>query len=125
LEQRCPQPVTAITHIVPEPRDPLARLAAAERLLEVYARAEMVVTTRLHCALPCLALGTPVLFMTRWPDHDRLEPARRLTHWCTTDDFVAGRSSYDLAAPPDNPTGFMEFRDALVERCRSAPILNG
>ncbi len=35
----------------------------AEDLLNKYARAKMVITSRIHCALPCLALGTPVIFV--------------------------------------------------------------
>lgn len=35
----------------------------AEALLERYARAKLVVTSRIHCALPCLAMGTPVCFL--------------------------------------------------------------
>jgi len=48
-------------------------LAHAEALLELYAGAELVVTSRLHCALPCLALGTPVVLIT--PD-DAYAPSR-------------------------------------------------
>lgn len=33
----------------------------AQRLLDLYRTAELVVTSRLHCALPCLAYGTPVI----------------------------------------------------------------
>ena len=39
-----------------------ALLACAEALIKKYAAASLVVTSRLHCALPCLAVGTPVLF---------------------------------------------------------------
>ena len=35
----------------------------AENLLKKYARARLVITSRIHCALPCLALGTPVIFV--------------------------------------------------------------
>lgn len=35
----------------------------AEDLLEKYARAKLVITSRIHCALPCLAMGTPVIFV--------------------------------------------------------------
>jgi hypothetical protein len=39
------------------------RMAEAQRLVEDYARASLVITSRIHCALPCLGLGTPVLFV--------------------------------------------------------------
>ena len=35
----------------------------AENLLKKYAKAKLVITSRIHCALPCLALGTPVIFI--------------------------------------------------------------
>lgn len=34
----------------------------AENLIKKYARAELVVTSRIHSALPCLGLETPVIF---------------------------------------------------------------
>ena len=35
----------------------------AENLLHKYAKAKLVITSRIHCALPCLAMGTPVIFV--------------------------------------------------------------
>lgn len=35
----------------------------ANKLLSKYASAKLVITSRLHCALPCLAFGTPVYFV--------------------------------------------------------------
>nr|WP_299343584.1 polysaccharide pyruvyl transferase family protein [Allomuricauda sp.] len=35
----------------------------AEECLKKYARARLVITSRIHCALPCLAMGTPVIFL--------------------------------------------------------------
>lgn len=35
----------------------------AEDLLHQYATAKLVITSRIHCALPCLAMGTPVIFV--------------------------------------------------------------
>lgn len=35
----------------------------AEGLLKKYAKAKLVITSRIHVALPCLALGTPVIFV--------------------------------------------------------------
>jgi len=35
----------------------------AEDLLHTYAKAKLVITSRIHCALPCLAMGTPVIFI--------------------------------------------------------------
>ncbi|NLN33422.1 MAG: polysaccharide pyruvyl transferase family protein [Flavobacteriaceae bacterium] len=35
----------------------------AEELLKRYARAKVVITSRIHCALPCLGMGTPVIYI--------------------------------------------------------------
>lgn len=37
-------------------------LKEAERLVKCYAKAKLVVTSRIHCALPCLGVGTPVIY---------------------------------------------------------------
>ncbi|WP_378173651.1 polysaccharide pyruvyl transferase family protein [Aquimarina sp. SS2-1] len=39
------------------------KFAMAEDLLNKYAKAKLVITSRIHCALPCLAMGTPVIFV--------------------------------------------------------------
>lgn len=39
------------------------KFAMAEDLLHQYAKAKLVITSRIHCALPCLAMGTPVIFI--------------------------------------------------------------
>lgn len=51
-----------IDHRIP-PVDCKVRLAFAAELLKFYRdNASVVVTTRLHCALPCLAMNIPVVF---------------------------------------------------------------
>lgn len=44
------------------------RLAEAERLIKNYAKAKLVITSRIHCALPCLGLDTPVIYLERAGD---------------------------------------------------------
>lgn len=39
------------------------RLLKAEELLKRYASAKLVITSRLHCVLPCMAFNTPVIFV--------------------------------------------------------------
>lgn len=38
-------------------------LAKAEKLLRRYSKAKLVVTSRIHCALPCTGVKTPVIFI--------------------------------------------------------------
>lgn len=42
---------------------PLERLKLAGELLDKYSRAKLVVTRRLHCALPCRAINADVVFL--------------------------------------------------------------
>lgn len=38
-------------------------LAEAERLIIKYSKAKLIVTSRIHCALPCIGLETPVIYI--------------------------------------------------------------
>ena len=46
------------------------RLCEAERLVKIYSKASLVITKRIHTALPCLGLETPVYFIQREDDSD-------------------------------------------------------
>jgi len=40
------------------------KLAMAEELLKQYRdRARLVITSKIHCAMPCIAMGIPVVFL--------------------------------------------------------------
>ena len=56
-----------ITHIVQvgegtELETEESKVLYAESLVKKYASSELVVTSRIHCALPCLGIETPVIF---------------------------------------------------------------
>ena len=40
----------------------------ADEILRKYEQARYVITSRIHCALPCLAMGTPVVFINKADD---------------------------------------------------------
>jgi Polysaccharide pyruvyl transferase len=70
----------------------------AEGLLDLYARARVVITSRLHCALPCIAMGTPVVFLHRNYDHDtRFDGLREYLNGFGPDN---GQPYIDWAHPP-------------------------
>lgn len=46
-------------------KDDNERLKEAERLVRLYSKAKYVLTSRIHCALPCLGLETPVYFAVK------------------------------------------------------------
>ena len=117
LAARCRSPIERLSHRFP-PASAQTRFDRARVLLARYARAKAVVTNRLHCALPCLALGTPVLFIESAPDRYRLTGLRDLMHHVDRHCFLADRHDFDLASPPANPTFHQTLRRALGDSVR-------
>lgn len=59
------------------------KFVLAENLLKKYSTAKLVITSRIHCALPCLALGTPVIYLNGFEkefDACRMEGLSDLFH---------------------------------------------
>jgi hypothetical protein len=111
-------PLVVTQHEAPATPERIRR-EKAERLLSTYAGARCVVTSRLHCALPCLALGTPVLFIPSMAHPWRLQPAFDLARWTTAEDFLAGRDGFDVRSPPPNPERHRPLADHLARTCRA------
>jgi len=61
------------SHYYPLSSDVQSGLREAEALVREYARAGLVITRNIHCALPCLALGTPVVFVVPKFDSTRFK----------------------------------------------------
>jgi hypothetical protein len=119
LRTRTSSRLVEATHHDTETRDPERRLAKARELLSLYGRAKAVVTTRLHCALPSLALQTPVLFLPPDPSDPRVAPALSLARHCSLAAFVAGRDGFDFDTPAPNDPAYQALREALEHRCVS------
>jgi polysaccharide pyruvyl transferase len=92
------------------------RTARARALLDRYARARLVITGRLHCFLPCLALGTPVLLLHSPADAHRLGGLAELGRAYTERDQ---RIDLDWSNPDPNPGDHRPLAAALAERCRT------
>jgi hypothetical protein len=93
-------------------------MALAQDLLDCYAGARCVVTTRLHAALPCLAMGTPVLLLPPRPDMIRLSGLIDLVHHESPDSFIEG-GRYRPDRPPPNPALHVPIAEALRARCEA------
>jgi len=117
IRDRSSSPILRTTHLDTKTLGSQARLAKAERLLQIYAQARYVVTSRLHCALPCLALGTPVLLVPPQRSTKRFSGLLPLTHNCTLNELHAGSAKFDLHHLPENPSGFEPLRERLIETC--------
>ena len=119
LRRATRRPVVETTHLGGEHLDHAGRHAAARGLLESYAAATAVVTTRIHAAMPCLALGTPVLLVHDERPSRRIGDVAALVHSCRESDFLAQRQGFDPDDPPANPDAFRPLGAALEQACRS------
>lgn len=93
------------------------REARVKELLTLYQNAKCVVTKRLHCALPCLAMGVPV-FVTNSherPASGRFDPYYDWLSHCTFKQFIAGDFDYDFTNPPPNSTEYLAVRDNMLK----------
>jgi exopolysaccharide biosynthesis predicted pyruvyltransferase EpsI len=62
-----------MTHKTPNIHSHQKRRKDAQALLDTYQGAELVITKRLHCALPCAAMGTPVILIGDNPRFSGME----------------------------------------------------
>jgi hypothetical protein len=94
------------------------RTARAQALLDRYARAKLVITSRLHCALPCLALGTPVLLLRS----DVFTNFRfsGLRDFVRCHDGSASTVPLNWDKPEPNPDRFVPYAEDLRRRCLEA-----
>ncbi|MEG0291410.1 MAG: polysaccharide pyruvyl transferase family protein [Anaerovoracaceae bacterium] len=95
------------------------RKQSATELLTVYQNAVCVVTKRLHCALPCLAMEVPVFLIKGRNDDIRFTPYYEYLHRTTPTKFVNNEYEYDFLNPPKNPSKYLETRNNLIEICTS------
>ena len=94
------------------------RFTNVEKLLTMYQNAKAVITTRLHCAMPCLGLGTPVLLIQREDirEQDRFSGLDELVRHASEAGFLAGKADFDLANPCSNPDTYLAYRQKLITR---------
>lgn len=65
--------ITYLTHISSNKLNHSERFQIANKYLRKYARAKLVITTRIHAALPCLSLKTPVILINNYYDFNRYD----------------------------------------------------
>lgn len=105
-----------------------ARLEEAKRLIMGYSKAAFVITSRIHCALPCLGMETPVFYTEKDDDAEvsqcRLRGLKELFNVIECKD---GRIQpmFESNLPitrencPKNKTGWKKFFESLDRRCSS------
>jgi hypothetical protein len=121
---------TSLTHLYSESEDENTRFRNAEILLSKYAKAKLVITSRIHCALPCLALGTPVIFINggfdNASDNSRFVGITELFNTINIDKQGNVTSNFGFSAGDritadtkiENPKRHVEFAEVLKKQCR-------
>ena len=113
--------VQSVTHQMDDPpQDYHQRMEAAQAMLDRYARAKYVVTRRLHCAMACLALGTPVLLLYNggYEDVTRFAPMDGMVHTLPVKEFLR-RVRGEGLAPWTNSPGVEAWQDRLRQAVRA------
>ena len=86
------EPVYKVTHMCPVSESHESRFALARSLLRLYSSAKVVITSRIHCALPCLAMGTPVILAVDNYDNKRypgIDAFLNKVYYSSSGEFVA------------------------------------
>ena len=109
--------VTVLTHEMNAPSPDFSlRMENAQALLTQYASAEMVFTRRLHCAMACLAVGTPVLLLyhPEYEDNTRFAPMDAMVRKQPVDDFLRELQAHGMPAPWRNPADVGAIRRSML-----------
>lgn len=116
-------------HKLPGSHSEEQRFQEAERFLNTFAKAKLVVTSRIHCALPCLALGTPVIFInygfSNASDQSRFKGITDLFNTITIDEKGNVQSNFgfkdgdliDEFTIDSNPEAYKKYADDLKAKC--------
>jgi len=95
------------------------RFKQAEELLARYARAKLVITSRIHCALPCLAFGTPVIFVNRNLEDPRFTGFLEYMRSYSVENFKHEIHRIDVENPQPNPKSIDKLREDLIRTCET------
>ena len=107
-----------LTHAYYGKNDPFTRLEKAQKLVDIYSKAKLIITSRLHCALPCLALGTPVIFLYNNLKKDgRFNGLTYLLRKYSFEDIANGNYYINWENPEPNPISVSEIAGSLVKKC--------
>ena len=120
IKQRTKRPVFNISRLL-LPNKLEERMNIAKAMLYLYNSAHCVVSSRLHVAMPCLALETPILLIDSNDDllskDGRYEGLKDLCYMAKEDAFLTD-NTYDFECPPPNKKDYLKIRNDLIKRCQ-------
>ncbi len=117
-----------ITQIIPETTVE-KNFEIADEYLKRLAKAKLVVTSRIHCALPCLAMGTPVIFLNGGFEgfgnrfNSRFEGLIDFFNRIDISEQNVITNNFNLEGKielddiPENKTRHIPYAQALISRC--------
>lgn len=97
--------------------DATGRFKCVEDYLRLYQGASLVVTGRLHAALPSVALGTPVLMIDEKWSHNRTIDYIKHLNSVKNEDLVSDNFNFDFDNPPQNPQGIIKIKEKIENMC--------
>jgi len=89
----------------------------AQKRLDEYAQAKLVITSRIHCALPCLAFGTPVIFIHQNLADPRFSGLLEYLHHYSVSNILTGNTIVDWENIQHNPRDISILREKLKDTC--------
>lgn len=93
------------------------RFKKVEELLKLYQNAKLVITSRLHCALPCIALGTPVILVKDDKSiyyKDRIESFLEYLNYYSESDFL--KEDFANLFKLKNKNHYIEVKKNIINR---------
>ena len=121
IRKRTRRPVYNISRMISVAFTQEERYQIAKILLYLYQSAHCVITSRLHVAMPSIALETPVLLLDLNDNilnkDGRYTGLKDLCNVVKENDFLKNEKSYSIDNPPKNPDKYLEIRSKLVEAC--------
>ena len=93
-----------------------ARMENVRQMLRIYAGARFVITRRLHCAMACLAIGTPVLLLynSDYEDVTRFAPMDQMVRTMPVEAFIAQLKQNGMPESWTNPMGHEHWQEKLT-----------
>lgn len=99
---------------------PKEKFQYAKCFLNAYQSAAAVLTTRLHTAMPCLALETPVLLIDDSNGADiRFAGLGDLVRKSSSDYYIKNLDLFDVNDIKPNSDDYIVYRNKLIEQCEA------
>jgi hypothetical protein len=105
-------------------------LNKAKELINEYAQASLVITSRIHCALPCVSIGTPVIYIENSNQteasacrlnglRDFFNILRYEKNSLKTDLNFNRNKKISVENFPSNKIDYLKYSELLISRCKS------